>query len=198
MISKMEFKDNLPIVHASSRIAWRAWLFENHLKFQSVWLVIQRKDSGEASVYYSEAVDEALCFGWIDSKPNKRDDKSYYQLFSKRNPKSNWSRVNKEKVAVLIEQNLMMPPGLEMIKIAKQNGTWDALNEVEDLVIPEDMMEVFNQHKTALLNWNNFPPSARRGILEWIFNAKRPETRKKRILETVQMANENKRANQYK
>lgn len=198
MISKMEFKDNLPIVHSSSRIAWIAWLFENHRKFQSVWLVIQRKDSGEASVYYSEAVDEALCFGWIDSKPNKRDDKSYYQLFSKRNPKSNWSRVNKEKVAVLIEQNLMMPPGLEIIKIAKQNGTWDALNEVEDLVIPNDMMEVFNQHKTALFNWNNFPPSARRGILEWIFNAKRPETRKKRILETVQMANENKRANQYK
>ena len=91
-----------------------------------------------------------------------------------------------------------MPPGLEIIKIAKQNGTWDALNEVEDLVIPEDMMEVFNQHKTALFNWNNFPPSSRRGILEWIFNAKRPETRKKRILETVQMANENKRANQYK
>ena len=82
-----------------------------------------------------EAVDEALCFGWIDSKPNKRDDQSYYQFFAKRNPKSNWSKVNKEKVSMLMEKDLMKPAGLEMITLAKSNGKWDALNSVEDIII---------------------------------------------------------------
>lgn len=194
----MELKDNLPIIYASSRIEWREWLSLIHLKFQSIWLVIYRKDSEIPSVYYPEAVDEALCFGWIDSKPNKRDDKSYFQLFSKRNPKSNWSKINKEKVAYLIQQKLMHDSGIRMVEIAKENGTWDALNEVDELIIPIDLMNMLNQFDKALDNWNNFPQSTRRGILEWIFNAKRPETRKKRIKETAQLAQLNKRANQFR
>lgn len=194
----MELKDNLPIIYASSRIEWREWLSLIHLKFQSIWLVIYRKDSEIPTVYYPEAVDEALCFGWIDSKPNKRDDKSYFQLFSKRNPKSNWSKINKEKVAYLIQQKLMHDSGIRMVEIAKENGTWDALNEVDELIIPIDLMNMLNQFDKALDNWNNFPQSARRGILEWIFNAKRPETRKKRIKETAQLAQLNKRANQFR
>jgi uncharacterized protein YdeI (YjbR/CyaY-like superfamily) len=143
-------------------------------------------------------VDEALCFGWIDSKPNKRDENSYYQFFAKRNPKSNWSKVNKEKASKLIEQGLMHNSGLEMIEIAKQNGTWTALDEVEKITIPEDLQFLFLKNKTACDNWENFPRSSKKGILEWIRNAKRPETRQKRIEETVSLAEKNIKANHYR
>ncbi len=143
-------------------------------------------------------MDEALCFGWIDSKANKRDKTSYYQFFSRRNPKSKWSRVNKEKVTNLIEQGLMQRAGFEMIEIAKQLGTWTALDEVENITIPEDLQELFLKNKTAFGNWENFPRSSKRGILEWIVNAKKPETRQKRIEETVSLAGKNVKANHYR
>ena len=149
-------------------------------------------------MYYDEAVDEALCFGWVDSKPNKRDDESYYQFFSRCNPKSNWSRVNKNKVAKLIAENRMAPAGLKMVKTAQRSGTWTALDEVENLVIPPDLQKAFDENRAAFDHWNAFPPSARRGILEWIFNAKKLETRQKRIDETVSMAAQGLRANQYR
>lgn len=147
---------------------------------------------------YPEAVEEALCFGWIDSNPNKRDDDSYYQFFARRNPKSNWSKVNKARVEKLIAQNLMASAGLEMIAIAQQNGTWTALDEVENITIPEDLQIAFDQNQTAWEHWNQFPRSTKRGILEWILNAKKPETRQKRIDETVRLAVENIRANQFR
>lgn len=185
------------VVAASSTDEWRKWLSQNHLLEVSVWLVIYKMDSGIPSVYYPEAVDEALCFGWIDSKPNKRDAKSYYQFFSKRNPKSNWSLVNKKKVAKLLSAGKMAPAGLEMVKLAKQSGTWDALNKVDTLAIPPDLELALANMQNARLYWDQFPPSTRRGILEWINNAKKPETRAKRILETATLANENIRANQF-
>lgn len=158
-------------------------------------MIIYRKESGTPSVYYTEAVDEALCFGWIDSKPNKRDENSYYQFFAKRSPKSNWSKVNKEKVAKLIEQGLMASAGFEMIEIAKKNGTWTALDDVEKIIIPDDLKELFLENKTALENWEKFSRSSKRGILEWIMNAKKAETRRKRIEETVSLAEQNIKAN---
>lgn len=143
-------------------------------------------------------MDEALCFGWIDSKANKRDKTSYYQFFSRRNPKSKWSRVNKEKVTYLIEQGLMQRAGFEMIEIAKQLGTWTALDEVENITIPSDLQELFLKNKTAFGNWENFPRSSKRSILEWIVNAKKPETRQKRIKETVSLAGKKVKANHYR
>lgn len=193
----MELKDGIK-TFSGTRKEWRSWLGNHHLTEKSVWLVIYKKDSQVPSVTYSEAVDEALCFGWVDSKPNKRDDKSYYQFFSKRNPKSNWSKINKDKVADLSQQGLMAPAGLEMVKIAKQNGTWDALNDVENLIVPKDMQLLFDQNKIAFDYWTDFPKSVKRGILEWILNAKRPETREKRIKETIELAEKNIRANQYR
>lgn len=193
----MEYKGTLAI-KASSRDEWRKWLFENHKTHSSVWLIIYRKETERQSVYYNEAVDEALCFGWIDSLPNKRDSKSYYQYFSKRNPKSNWSKVNKEKVARLIKENRMTKSGYEMLDIAKETGTWDALNDVENLVVPADMLLEFKNNSKAFQNWQNFPDSVKRGILEWIFNAKRSATRKKRIDKTISLAELNTRANQFK
>lgn len=194
----MELHNNIQTFHAKTRKEWRKWLEKNSEVEKSVWLIIYKKESQTPSIYYPEAVDEALCFGWIDSKPNKRDENSYYQFFAKRNPKSNWSKINKEKVAKLIEQGLMHRSGLKMIEIAKQNGTWTALDEVENITIPDDLKALFLKNKTARDNWEKFPRSSKRGILEWIMNAKKSETRQKRIDETIRLAEENIKANHYR
>lgn len=191
-------RNGVKVIEAKSGEMWYSWLQENHDQQSSVWLIIYHKESGISSVYYPEAVDMALCFGWVDSKPNKRDDESYYQYFSKRNPKSNWSKVNKEKIQRLIDQGLMAEPGLEMVRMAKRTGTWDALNDVENLVIPPDLKEALALNPNATEYFEAFPKSVKRGILEWIFNAKRPATRAKRIKETATLAAGNKRANQYR
>lgn len=182
--------------YASSRQAWRDWLAENHAKAQNIWLVIYKKQSGTPSVYYDEAVDEALCFGWIDSSIKKNDQNSYLQFFAKRNPKSNWSRVNKEKVAQLTTAGLMAEAGKAMVEWAKKTGTWTALDEVENLTLPADLQTALEANTTAQHFFEAFPRSAKRGILEWLFNAKRAETRQKRITEIVRLAEKNERANQ--
>ena len=165
---------------------------------KAVWLIIYKKAAEVPSVNYAEAVDEALCFGWIDSKANTKDELSYYQYFAKRNPKSKWSKVNKEKVAQFIKEGKMAPEGLAMIELAKETGTWDALNAVDELIVPDDMLKLFKKNKTAFANWNSFSRSVQRGILEWISNAKRVETRQKRIDETITLAAKNIKANQYR
>lgn len=194
----MELKDGIKTFHARSRQDWRDWLFRYSEREKGLWLIIYKKDSGVPSVYYPEAVDEALCFGWIDSKPNKRDDRSYYQYFSVRNPRSYWSKVNKEKVERLLSEGRMAAPGLEMVRLAKESGTWNALDEVEALVVPGDLAEAFARHPGSAENFDAFPRSVKRGILEWIFQAKRAATRAKRIEETASKAKENIRANQYR
>lgn len=183
--------------YAANVQEWRNWLKINHTSENGVWLIIYKKSSNTPSAYYKEAVDEALCFGWIDSKPNKRDEESFFQYFSKRNPKSNWSKVNKEKIQRLRKEGRLAPAGEEMVNIAQKTGTWDALNDVENGVIPKDLMVAFSSYEHAKSNFEAFPPSTKRGILEWIFNAKRPATRQKRIEETAHLANQNIRANQY-
>jgi uncharacterized protein YdeI (YjbR/CyaY-like superfamily) len=194
----MELKDGIKTFYAKSQREWRKWLEKNHQSEKSIWLIIYKKESGIPSVYYTDAVDEAICFGWIDSKPNKRDDESYYQFFAKRNIKSNWSKVNKGKVARLLEEGKIAPSGLEAIELAKQNGTWTALDKVEEMEIPEDLQKAFNKNKTAFGYFDKFPRSSKRNILEWIMNAKRPETRQARIDETVELATENIKANHYR
>ncbi len=194
----MELKNDIQTFYAKDAKAWRAWLQKNHTKEKSVWLIIYKKESSKPSVYYKEAVDEALCFGWIDSKPNKRDDESYYQFFAKRNPKSNWSKVNKAKVEKLIKENRMAKAGLEAIEIAKQIGTWTALDEVDNSILPDDLKKALLKNKTAMRNFEGFPKSSKKIILEWIQNAKKEETRLKRIEETVLLAAKNLRANHYR
>ena len=190
-------KDGINTFYAESPTAWRQWLEQNHTSAQSVWLIIYRKDSGVPSLTYNEAVDEALCFGWIDSKPNKRDEQSFFQFFAKRNPKSNWSKVNKEKIENLIALGKMTSAGLEAVAVAQQNGAWTALDEVENLVIPPDLQAAFDAQPLARENFDAFPRSVKRGILEWLLNAKRLETRQKRIEDIVSKALQNIRANQY-
>ncbi len=194
----MELWKGIQTFYAKDNKAWRNWLQKNYATATSVWLIIYKKESGTPSIYYPEAVDEALCFGWIDSTPNKRDENSYYQFFAKRNPKSNWSKVNKTKVARLIKEKRMAKAGMEAIEIAKQNGAWTALEKVDNLILPEDLIKAFAKNKVAEKNFLAFPPSSRRGILEWIQNAKKEETRLKRIIETVSLAANNLKANHYR
>lgn len=189
---------DLPTFYAKDRTSWRSWLIENHETTQNVWLIIYKKQSGTPSVYYDEAVDEALCFGWIDSSIKKNDDDSYLQFFAKRNPKSNWSKVNKEKVAKLIAEGLMTEAGQKMITLAQKTGTWTALDEVENLTLPTDLALAFEANQVAEGYFEKFPRSVKRGILEWLLNAKQEATRQKRIQEIVTLAERNERANQYK
>jgi uncharacterized protein YdeI (YjbR/CyaY-like superfamily) len=194
----MELKNGVKTFYAESQEAWRTWLEINHSSEKSIWLIIYKQNSGTPSVYYNEAVDEAICFGWIDSKINKRDENSFYQYFAKRNPKSNWSKVNKEKVERLTALGKIAPAGQAMIDLAKQNGTWTALDAVENLELPIELKTLFDNNPTAFANWEKFPRSSKRGILEWIFNAKKPETRLQRIEETVTLAASNIKANHYR
>jgi len=193
----MEIYAGIKTFYAKNRKTWRSWLEKNNVKEKSVWLIIYRKDTAKKSVNYAEAVEEALCFGWIDSKANKRDEESFYQFFTRRNLKSNWSRVNKERVAKLIDDRLMTSRGLETIELAKRSGTWTALDKIENLELPIDLKKALKQSAEAAKYFDAFPRSVKKGILEWIQNAKKEETREKRIKETVSLALKNIRANQY-
>ncbi len=191
-------KEDFKSIYLESRNAWRSWLKENHASEKNVWLKIYKKQSQIPSVYYDEAVDEALCFGWVDSSIKKGNDEFYYQFFAKRNPKSNWSRVNKAKIEKLINEGLMAESGLKMVEIAKETGTWTALDDVENLISPTDLQEKLDQNPMAESYFEAFPRSVKRSILEWLLNAKQVETRQKRIEEIVSLAKKNERANQYK
>lgn len=183
--------------YAKDRNAWRKWLEKNHKKEKFVWLIIYKKNSSKKSVTYAEAVEEGLCFGWIDSKPNKRDDESHFQYFAVRNPKSKWAKTNKIRVEKLIADNKMQPAGMEMIELAKRSGTWDALDDIDNVIIPYDLAAALKKNKKAFNHFEAFPPSSKKIILLWILEAKTEATRKKRITETVGLAAKNIRANHY-
>lgn len=194
----METKNGIKTFYAKDRKSWRSWLKKNHSTEKSVWLIIYKKTALTKSVKYEEAVEEALCFGWIDSKPNKRDEESFYQFFAKRNPSSNWSKINKDRIKKMTDERLMTPAGLDMVNKAKENGSWSALDEVEEIVIPADLKKLLTENKVASGFFEAFPRSVKKGILEWLLNAKKVETRIKRIEETVMLAEKNIRANQYR
>lgn len=184
-------------VHPGSRAEWRAWLERHHTRTDGVWLITWKKATGRPRVEYDEAVEEALCFGWIDSKPGKLDGERSMLWFAPRKPKTGWSKPNKERVEKLLKAGLIAPAGLAKINAAKDDGSWNALDAVEALEIPPDLDQAFAENPLARDYWEAFPRSAKRGILEWIANARKPETRAKRIEETVRLAAENRRANQW-
>jgi uncharacterized protein YdeI (YjbR/CyaY-like superfamily) len=184
--------------HPKSRAEWRKWLEENHTRTEGVWLIMYKKGTGKPRVDYAEAVEEALCFGWIDSKGNKLDDERSMLWMAPRKAKTGWSKLNKERIEKLINAKLIAPAGLAKINAAKKDGTWNALDAIEALEIPPDLAKAFSKNKTAKEYFNAFPRSAKRAILEWIASAKKPETRAKRIEETVTSAEKNLRANQWR
>ncbi len=183
-----------PSIPAESRAHWRQWLADNHATEANVWLRIYKKNSGIPSVTYDEAVDEALCYGWIDSSVKKGDALYYLQYFARRKPTSNWSGVNKAKVANLTAAGLMTEAGMAMVNLAQKTGTWTALDDVENNVIPPDLQAAFAANPSARQYFDAFPRSARRGMLEWLLNAKTPATRSRRIAEIVEKATRNERA----
>ena len=190
-------KKEIEKFYPKSRQEWREWLQDNHDKKQSVWLIYYKKKSNIPTVIYSEAVDEALCFGWIDSKSKPIDEHKFMQFFSRRKPNSVWSRVNKEKIERLTNEGLMTEAGYEIIEIAKQNGSWTILDEAEALVIPDDLDKEFQKRKNAKEYFLSLSRSDKRNILQWLVLAKRQETREKRIAEIVELADKNQKPKQF-
>jgi uncharacterized protein YdeI (YjbR/CyaY-like superfamily) len=189
--------DDLPEVHPLSRLEWRAWLAHNYATSGSIWLVSYKKASGKPRFDTSEAVDEALCFGWIDSLPRKIDDERSKLLMSPRKRGSAWSAVNKAKAERLISTGLMAEPGLAAITRSMADGTWNKLDKVDSMEKPVELIKAFGLHAGSESMFDAFPKSTRRGILEWISNARTPETLEKRVQETARLAAQNVRANQW-
>ena len=182
-----------PLVHAETRAAWRAWLEANHAAATGVWLINWRKGHGP-SVGYEESVEEALCFGWIDSQGGNLDETRSRQYFAPRNPNSGWATTNKARVERLIAGGLMAPAGLAAIDRAKANGSWTLLDDVEKGVIPDDLEAALAGQPPAAPHFDAFPKSVKRAMLEWIAQAKRPETRAARIGQIAERAAINERA----
>ncbi|MBV1694554.1 MAG: YdeI/OmpD-associated family protein [Hyphomicrobiales bacterium] len=183
---------------AETRAQWRGWLRAHHKTSSGIWLVTYKKDSGRPYLPYADTVEEALCFGWIDSRPNRLDQSRFMRLFSPRKPKSPWSKLNKQRVEALIERGLMAPAGLAVIEAAKASGAWSSYDGVEALQMPDDLRAALKANPKAAAHFEAFPPSSKKNIFWWIESAKRPETRAKRIAETVAMAADNLKANHYR
>ena len=177
---------------------WRKWLELNHSKKDAIWLIFYKKKSPNHNLSWGESVDEALCFGWIDSVKKTIDTEKYIQYFSRRKAKSNWSKINKDKVKILIEQGLMEAAGSKSIEIAKENGSWIFLDEVEALLIPEDLKREFVNYKGSMEYFDSLSKSVKKILLHWVVSAKRKETRQKRILEIVENASNNLKPKQFR
>ena len=185
-------------VHADTAADWAAWLERHHERDSGVWLTTWRAKTGKPALGYEESVVEALRFGWIDSKAGKGDAERSQLWFSPRRKGSAWARTNKKRIERLEREGRMAPAGARAIEAARADGSWTLLDDVEDLIVPDDLAVAFDKHPGSREQWDAFPPSARRGILEWIVQAKRDPTRAKRVEETASKAAQGERANQWR
>ncbi len=185
-------------IYPKNASEWSEWLKENHENLESVWVVMYKKKAPNPSMTWSEAVDEALCYGWIDSVKKSQDEFSYLHYYSKRKAKSTWSRINKDKVEVLIGSGKMRDAGMKCIDIAKKNGSWSILDSVDALIVPEDLKLAFDQHPKSEDYYGSLSKSDRKILLYWVISAKRPETRQKRVLEIAKNASQNEKPKQFR
>jgi uncharacterized protein YdeI (YjbR/CyaY-like superfamily) len=185
------FADTLLVVEAVNRQAWREWLQTHHQTYTGIWLLYYKVKSGKPSVQYREAVKEALCFGWIDSKVKSIDAERYRQIFTPRKPQSVWSKLNKTYVEELIQAGLMTQAGLDSIRIAQENGSWNRLDEIEALIIPEELQQALRSCPEAERNFEAFNTPTKKTLLTWIGTARRKITREQRIQQVVTAAAEN-------
>ncbi len=192
----MASKDDAALVHPADREGWRAWLEEHHATASGVWLVTWRRAAGRPAIAYEAAVEEALCFGWIDGQAATIDEERAKQYFSPRRAGSAWARTNKDRVERLIADGRMRPAGLTVIERAKADGTWELFDTVDRLEVPDDLVAALDARPPARDHWDAFPPSAKRALLSWIVLAKRAETRAIRIEQTAEAAQRNERANE--
>jgi uncharacterized protein YdeI (YjbR/CyaY-like superfamily) len=188
------WKFEFPIYHPRDLAAWRSWLSANHDTARGVWVASWRKGSGRDPVPYAELVEEALCFGWIDSTVNVLDDERGMQLMTPRKPKSSWTRLNRDRVAVLEAQGRMTDAGRRAVEVAKAIGWWTLFDAVEDLIEPDDLAESLDAVPTARAAWDSFPPSARKQMLWSVVSAGKPATRASRIARIVAEAERGRRA----
>ncbi len=171
----------LPLVQPRSRRAWRAWLQKHHNSWSGVWLVYAKKHTGIPSLSYADAVEEALCFGWIDSLVHPVDDSLYKQVFTPRKPSSAWSPLNKQRVEKLIAAEQMTAAGMKMIARAKSNGQWNAHAATEAMTMPPELKKALNGNANAKKNWPTYTVSQQKAFLRMLHDAKTPDTRAKRI-----------------
>ncbi len=188
------WKFDYPIVHAETRAQWRNWLAEHHATTRGVWLCSWRGATGRPRCSYPEAVEEAICFGWIDSTTTVLDEERGLQLFTPRRPKSPWTRLNRERAAIMEERGLMTDGGRRTIAAAQANGWWTISDQVEDLKEPPELKAALDRDQRARSAWDGFPPSARKQMLWWIVSAAREATRTSRIADVVADAAMGKRS----
>ena len=191
-------KNEIETFCPSGKEEWREWLNKNHSSKQSVWLVYYKKKSGMPTITWSEAVDQAICYGWIDSTARPINAETFMQFFCPRKPNSVWSKINKEKVIRLAKEGLITKAGLLSIEIAKQNGSWTILDDVEELKIPKDLNKEFTNYKGSKGFFLSVSKSVRKAMLQWVVLAKRPETRQKRINEIAELAAQNQKPKQFR
>ena len=190
----MSTLDEAPFVHADDRATWRTWLEANHATERGAWLVTWRARSGRVGLDYEAAVEEALCFGWVDSTGGRFDDDRGKLYFAPRKARSAWAATNKARVERLIADGRMAPEGLAAIEQAKANGSWTILDGPERLEVPADLAAALDGAPPAAVNFGAFPPSARKMQLAWIAQAQRPETRAQRVRQVAESAARNERA----
>lgn len=189
--------DSYELVDVPDPASWRAWLAAQHAASPGVWLALYKKASGcEGRLTYAQAVEEALCFGWIDSLPRLKDETCFHLLFTPRKPRSVWSKLNKQRIEKLLADGRMTPAGLVKIEAARQNGSWDTLNASDALEMPPSLTAALAANPVAQQHFEAFAPSTKRQILQYLLSAKRPETQQKRLEQIVVLAAENKKPNQ--
>ena len=180
-----------PQLYFKHHTEWRTWLSENYGAYKGVYLIFYKVENKEESMRWEEAVKVALCYGWIDSTVKSLGDGKRQQYFSPRNPKSVWSALNKKYLKQLFTDKLMQPSGIATIEIAKKNGSWTELDDVENLVIPEILKRAFDKNPIAFNNYQNFAPSYKKSYLYWVKQAKREATKEKRIAEIIKLCEKN-------
>jgi len=180
-----------PELYFKNDIEWRKWLSNNYNSDTGVYLIFYKVENEEESMRWEDAVKVALCYGWIDSTVKSLGNGKRRQYFCKRNPKSVWSALNKKYIKELTNNNLMHESGIAIIELGKHNGSWTALDDVENLIIPNDLQKAFRMNKMAYTNYKNFAPSYRKSYLYWLNQAKREQTRLNRIQEIIKLCTTN-------
>ncbi len=181
-------------LYLKTRSEWRKWLQKNHDKVGELWLIFYKKDTGRPSLGYDDAVEEALCYGWIDSLVRKLDDEKYVRKFTPRKINSFWSEPNKKRVRKVIKEGRMTEFGLEKINAAKKSGAWNKIIEPPKVSYdaPKELISALNKNKKAKNNFDKFSPSVKRRYYMWINIAKKKETRERRIKESIELLSKNK------
>jgi uncharacterized protein YdeI (YjbR/CyaY-like superfamily) len=181
-------------LYVTNRDEWRTWLKKNHNSRKEVWLVYYKKHTTKPRIPYEKAVEEALCFGWIDSTVKKLDKETYAQKFTPRKANSRWSELNQKRALKMIKAGRMAEAGLAKIRKAKDNGKWSETAQVKkEFVLPPRLKKVLMRNEKAWKNFNNLAPSYKRLYAGWILSAKREETRQRRLKEAMELLEKNRK-----